>query len=147
MRRFLLMLAATFVAPALAHTAYAQHRWQTIEVPGTPSGMLQYDVATVMRTQAGNLVSVWERINRSGEGTGGWKLPIGKRYAYAYQVTHFTFDCPARTGSLGAIGYFDAAGHLIEGVPALDLDGLEAIFLPATSGTWEAATMQAVCGP
>jgi hypothetical protein len=84
---------ALVVSAALTRPAPAQRRWQTIEVPGTPSGMLQYDTATVMRTRSGKVVSVWERLNHPGEGVGAWKLPTGKRYTYAYELTHWTFDC------------------------------------------------------
>ncbi len=137
--------ALLVVSTALAHPAEAQSSWRTIEVPGTPSGMLQYDSASVMRTRSGGVVSVWERINKSGEGTGGWKLARGKRYKYAYQVTHWTFGCVRHMASLGAIGYFDSAGRLIEASPSITSDGLEPNYLPVSPGTWEAATMVAVC--
>ncbi len=141
-----LAVALVFFA-ALTRPARAQHPWQTIDVPGTPHGMLQYDTATVMQTRSGKVVSVWERLNSPGEGTGGWKLPTGKRYTYVYELTRWTFDCAARTKSRGAVGFFDAAGHLVEAQPDLSLDGLDRIFSPVEPGSWTAATMQAVCGP
>ena len=111
----------------------------TIDVPGTPRGMLQYDTATVMRTRSGKVVSVWERLNHPGEGIGIWKLPTGKRYTYTYELTHWTFDCAARTKSRGAVGFFDAAGHLVEAQPDISLDGLDPVFSPVEAGSWTAA--------
>ena len=141
------LAVALVVFAALTRPTRAQDRWQTIDVPGTPRGMLQYDTATVMRTRSGKVVSVWERLNHPGEGIGIWKLPTGKRYTYTYELTHWTFDCAARTKSRGAVGFFDAAGHLVEAQPDISLDGLDPVFSPVEAGSWTAATMQAVCGP
>ncbi len=141
------LAVALVVFAALTRPTRAQDRWQTIDVPGTPRGMLQYDTATVMRTRSGKVVSVWERLNHPGEGIGIWKLPTGKRYTYTYELTHWTFDCAARTKSRGAVGFFDAAGHLVEAQPDMSLDGLDPVFSPVEAGSWTAATMQAVCGP
>jgi len=140
------VVAALIVSAALAHPAHAQHRWKTIEDPGTPSGMLQYDVASVMRAQTDNIVSVLERLNYPGEGIGKWKLATGKRFTYAYRVTHWTFNCATHTSDRGAVGYFDASGHLIDADPDMSLDGLDPGFWPVEPGSWTAATMHAVCG-
>ena len=141
------LAVALVVFAALTRPARAQHRWQTIDVPGTPHGTLQYDTATVMRTRSGKVVSVWERLNSPGEGIGVWKLPTGKRYTYTYELTHWTFNCAAHTVYSGTHGFFDAAGRLVEAQPDMSLDGIDPVFSPVEAGSWTAATMQAVCGP